>query len=178
MFQLHQSRWCRGVRIRHVGRPTRELAFQVSPTPFVCCPFKFSWPGACRIYDGCGTVVLLDCASDFHGVNDSDGAIGGMLVMCMHVFGRTLDLSSEGQLLFRTTENVLCTTRASTHRSQSVPAPSRCRWSGQLLRRRSCGVPEGDPAFQSCWLETLVSSLFQMTAIRLRPVRPTWLVRG
>ena len=38
-----------------------------------------------------------------------------------------------------------------------------------VLRRRSFGVPEGDPAFQSCWLETLVSSLFQMTAIRQRP---------
>ena len=33
-----------------------------------------------------------------------------LLVMCMLVFGRTLDLSSKGQLLFRTTENVLSTT--------------------------------------------------------------------
>ena len=49
VFQLHQSRWSRGVRIRHVGRPTRELAFQVTPTPFVCCPFQvfFSGPGGC-----------------------------------------------------------------------------------------------------------------------------------
>ena len=39
VFQLHQSRWGRGVRIRHAGRPTRELALQVSPTPIVCCPF-------------------------------------------------------------------------------------------------------------------------------------------
>ena len=42
VFRLHQSSWRRGVRIRHVGRPTRELAFQVSPTPFVCCPFQVS----------------------------------------------------------------------------------------------------------------------------------------
>ena len=61
VFQLHQSRWCIGVRIRHVGRPTRELAFQVSPTPFVCCPLLsfFSWPGG-----GWVTVDLLECAVD------------------------------------------------------------------------------------------------------------------
>ena len=42
-----------------------------------------------------------------------------------------------------------------SHGSESVLPTSR-RWSWRLLRRSSCEVHEGDPAFQPCLLETLV----------------------
>ena len=51
---------------------------------------------------------LLQCAFDggevslFHGVYDKDDPSAVLLDLCMHIFGRTLDLSLEGQLLFRT----------------------------------------------------------------------------
>ena len=145
MVQGRQDQTCRSANPR-TGFPGIPYAVRVLSL------LKFlSWPGGGRV-----TVDLLECAFDcgevslFHGVNDFDGPLAVLHVVCMHIFGRTLDLSSEGQLLYRTTENVPCTTRAFVHRNQSVLRPSGCRWSWQLLRRGSCGAP--DPlSSRVCW---------------------------
>ena len=86
VFQLHQPIWCKGVRIRHVGWPTRELAFWVSPTPFVCCPFlKFfswpgRWPGLRRAWCGglAGVCFRRWRSESLHGVYDLDGPFGSI----------------------------------------------------------------------------------------------------
>ena len=101
---------------------------------------------------------LLECAFDggevglFHGVYELDGPFRGI---ARYVYAH---LRPYGGFNIRRTAAVL--NHGSTHASQSVLSPYRCRLSWQLLRRCSCGAPEGNSAFQPCLLETLVSSLF------------------
>ena len=74
VFQLHQSRWCRGVRIRNPRTRFPGVPCAVR----VLSPLKFFLARCRRVYDGRGRVVLLECAFDggevrlFHGVNDLD----------------------------------------------------------------------------------------------------------
>ena len=145
VFPLHQSRWWGGQPEYWLSRyPLRRSC---------AVPFKFFLAGRRPGSRRRGTVDLLRSTvarrvSSTPCTTGWDGPFGGI---ARYV---SAHLRLEGQLVFRTTENV---PRASTHGSLSVLPPSLCRWSGQLLRHRSCGVP----VFQSCWLETLVSSLFQ-----------------
>ena len=66
------------------GQPENWLT-RYPPRRSCAVPFKFfSWPGGGPIYDGRGTVVLLECAFDgfevslFQGVCDLDGPFGGI----------------------------------------------------------------------------------------------------
>ena len=192
VFQLHQSRWWVGGWVgggrgeggrqdRTSGAANPSTGFPgIQQRPFVCCPFFcFSWPGGGGGYDGRGTVVLLECAFDggevmlFHG--------GERLGWHHRRYCSLCACSSSAERWVNHQKDSDCSEPRRTFLAQrelpltesplpGVGGPGSC-FDAALAE-------EGDPAFQSCWLETLASSLFQITAIHQRSVRTTWPVRG
>ena len=110
VFQLHQARWCRGVGIRQVGRPTRELAFQVPlrrsravPFKFLC--FFFFSGGGYEGRGGAGLYISADARPfQFDVFAVENNSFGGCLVVFVHSpcrrwFARRLFSFCEGVIL-------------------------------------------------------------------------------